>query len=71
MKAKYTSALGNKFASLLVPRIKNQLSSFERGFLNFFSRQNLLRSLLLVLFLLQRYNYGSKKCPENHVRFNF
>ena len=36
-----------------------------------FSRQNLLRSLSLVLFLLQRYKYGVKKCPENHVRFDF
>ena len=43
------------FFSLLVPRIKNHLSSFEPGFLNIFSRQNLLRSLSLVLILLQRY----------------
>ena len=28
-------------------------------------------SLSLVLFLSQRYKYGAKKCPENHVRFNF
>ena len=37
---------------LLVPRIKNHLSSFELGFLNIFLRQNLLRSMSLVLFLL-------------------
>ena len=29
-----------------------------------FSRQNLLRSLSLVLFLLQCYKYGAKKCPK-------
>ena len=44
----------------LFPRIKNHLNSLELGFLNIFSRQNLLRSLLLVLFLLQRYKYGAK-----------
>ena len=56
---------------LLIPRIKNHLSSFELGFLNIFLRQNLLRSLSLVFFLLQRYKYGAKKCPKNHVRFDF
>ena len=35
------------------------------------SRQNLLRSLSLVLFLLHRCKYGAKKCPKNHVRFDF
>ena len=45
---------------LLVPRIKNHLSSFELGFLNIFSGQNLLCSLSFVLFLLQRYKYGLK-----------
>ena len=55
---------------LLVPRIKH-LSSFELGFLNIFSRQNSLRGFSLVLFLLQRYKYGAKKCPKNHVRFDF
>ena len=49
---------------LLVPRIKNHLSSFELGFLNIFSRQNLLRSLSLVLFLLQRYKYGAKNVQK-------
>ena len=49
---------------LLVPRIKNHLSSFELGFLNIISRQNLLRSLSHVLFLLQRYKYGAKECPK-------
>ena len=56
---------------LLVTRIKNHLSNFELDFLNIFSRQNLLRSLSLVLFLLQRYRYGAKKCPKNCVRFDF
>ena len=56
---------------LLVPRIKNHLSSFELGFLNNFSRQNLLRNLSLALFLLQRCKYGAKKCPKNHVRVDF
>ena len=56
---------------LLVSRIKNHLSSFKLGFLNIFSPENLLRRLSLVLFLLQRYKYGAKKCPENHVRFDF
>ena len=43
--------------TLLVPWIKNHLSSFKLGFLNIFSRQNLSRSeLSLVLFLSQRYN---------------
>ena len=51
--------------NLLVPQIKNHLSSLELGFLNIFSRQNLLRSLSLVLFLLQRYKYDAKKCPKN------
>ena len=31
----------------------------------------MLRSLSLVLFLLQRYKYGAKKCPKNRVRFDF
>ena len=48
----------------------SQYSSFELGFLNIFSRQNLLRNLSLVLFLLQRYKNGAIKCPKNHVRFN-
>ena len=28
-------------------------------------------ALSLVRFLLQRYKYGAKKCPKNHVRFDF
>ena len=60
-----------KTASLLVPRIKNHLSSFKRGFLNILSLQNVLLSLSVVLFLLQRYKYGTKKCPRNHFRFDF
>ena len=67
---KFPKSSQTSISRLLVPRIKNHLSSFELGFLNIFSRQNLLRSLLLVLFLLQRYKYGAKKCPKNHVRFD-
>ena len=56
---------------LLVPRINNHLSSFDLGFVNIFSRQNVLCSLSLILFLLQPYKYGAKKCPKNHIRFDF
>ena len=49
---------------LLVPRIKSHLSGFELSFLNIFSRKNLLRSLSQVLFLLQRYKYGSKNVQK-------
>ena len=38
---------------LLVPWYENHLSSFKCGFLNIFSRQNLLRSLSSLLFLLR------------------
>ena len=55
-----------KRSVLLVPRIKNHPSSFELAFLNIFFRQNLLRSLSLVLFLLQPYKYSAKKCPKPH-----
>ena len=43
----------------------------QTWFSEHFSRQNLLRSFSLVLFLVQRYKYGAKKCPKNHVRFDF
>ena len=49
---------------MLVARIKNHLSSFELGFLNISARQNLLHSLSLVLFLLQRYKYGAKNIQK-------
>ena len=62
---KYGGSFMRVFTVLLVPRIKNHLSSFELGFLNIFSRQNLLRSLSLILFLFQCYKYGAKKCPKN------
>ena len=62
---------GQQIVDLLVPPIKNHLSSLELGFLNIFLRQNLLRSLSLVLFLLQCYKYGAEEYPENHIRFNF
>ena len=52
------------FDKLLVPRTEHHLSSFKCGFLNIFSRQNLLRSLSRLLFL-QRWNkYGAKKMSE-------
>ena len=38
---------------LLVPRTEHHLRSFKCGFLNIFSRQNLLRSLSCLLFLLR------------------
>ena len=56
---------------LSVSLVKNHLSSFKLGFLNIFSRQNLLRSLSLALFLLQRYKYGAKNVQNVHVRFDF
>ena len=49
---------------LLVPWIKNHLSSFELGFLNIFSHQNLLCNLPLIVFLLQRYKYGAKNVQK-------
>ena len=57
--------------SLLIPRIEHHLSSFKYGFLNIFSRQNLLRSLSRLLFLLLWNKYGAKKCLKNHIPFGF
>ena len=57
--------------SLLVPWIKNNLSSFELGFLNIFSRQNSLRSLSFVLLLLRLNKYGAKKCPKTTYDLTF
>ena len=52
---------------LLVPWAENHLSSFRCGFLNIFSLQNLLRSLSCL-----RWNkYSAKKCPKNHIPFDF
>ena len=48
--------------------------SFQKlqfGFLNIFPRQNVLCSLSLILFLLQRYRYGAKKCLKYNVRLDF
>ena len=56
---------------LLVPWIKNHLNSFKLGFQNIFSRYNLSRSLSLLLFLLWRNGQDAKKCPKNHIRFDF
>ena len=50
---------------LLVPPTEHHLSSFKCGFLNIFSRQNLLRSLSRLLFLLRWNKYGAKKCLKN------
>ena len=36
-----------------------------------FSRQNLLRSLSRLLFLLRWNRYGAKKCLQNHIPFDF
>ena len=55
---------------LLVPRINNHLSSFELGFLNIFSRQNLLHSLSLVLFFYGATNMARKMSRKPHsIRF--
>ena len=56
---------------LLVPRTEHHLSSFKCDFLNIFSRQNLLRSLSLLLFLLWWSKYGAKKRLKNHIPFDF
>ena len=50
---------------LLVPRIKNHLSSFELGFLNIFSRHILLRSLsLLFVFVTELQIRREKKMTK-------
>ena len=60
----------SEIAELLVPWTENHLSSFKCGFLNILSRQNLLRSLLRLLFLLRSNKNGAKKCLENHIPFD-
>ena len=57
--------------NLLVPRTEHHLSSFKCGFLNIFSRQNLLRRLSRLLFLLRWNKYGARKCLKNHIPFDF
>ena len=47
---KLTTSSNDYCYVLFVPRIKNHLSSFELGFLNIFSRQNLLRSLYCLCY---------------------
>ena len=47
------------------------LSSFKCGFLNIFSRQNMLRNLSRLLDLLRWNKYGAKKCLKNHIPFDF
>ena len=56
---------------LLVPWTENHLSSFKCGFMNIFSRQNLLRSLSRPLFLLRWNKYGAKRCLKKHITFDF
>ena len=56
---------------MFVPWTENHLSSFKCGFLNIFSRQNLLRSLSSLLFLLRWNKNGAKKCLKNHIPFDF
>ena len=56
---------------LLVPWTENHLSSFKCGFLNIFSRQNLLCSLSSLLFLLRWNKNGAEKCLKNHIPFDF
>ena len=62
---------GFRLSLLLVPWAEHHLSSFKCGFLNIFSRQNLLPSLSRLLFLLWRNKYGAKKCLKNHIPFDF
>ena len=56
---------------LLVPSTENHLSSFKCGFLNIFSRQNVLRSLSSLLFSPRWNKIGAKKCLTNHIPFDF
>ena len=56
---------------LLVLWTENHLSSFKCGFLNIFSRQTLLCSLSLLLFLPRWNKYGAKKCLKNHIPLDF
>ena len=57
--------------SIVGSKDQHHLSSFKCGFRNIFSRQNLLRSLSRLLFLLWWHKYGAKKCLENHIPFDF
>ena len=50
---------------------ENHLSSYQCGFLNIFSCQNLLRSLSSLLFLLRWNKNGAKKCLKSHIPFDF
>ena len=74
-KTKFLRA--NERSWLLVPWTENHLSSFKCGFLNIFSRQNLLRSLSRLLFLVRWNKFGAKKMSEkpHYIRllrwFNF
>ena len=43
----------------------------QMWFSEHFSRQNLLRSLSSLLFLLQWNKNGAKKCLKNHIPFDF
>ena len=43
----------------------------QMWFSEHFSRQNLLRGLSRLLFLLQWNKYGVKKCLKNHIPFDF
>ena len=53
-------SLGRPNVVLLVPLTEHYLSSFKCGFLNIFPRQNLLRSLSCLLFLLRWKNLARK-----------
>ena len=52
--------------TLLVPLTKHHLISFKCGFLNIFSRQNLLPSLSRLLFLLRCNKNGAKNVWKPH-----
>ena len=70
-KASFICLFEQKIQILLVPRTEHHLSSFKYGFLNIFSRQNLLRSLSRLLFLLRWNKHGAEKCLKNHIPFDF
>ena len=56
---------------LLVPRTEHHLGSFKCGFLNISLRQNLLRGLSRVLFLLRWNKYGARICLKTTFHSNF
>ena len=61
-----------KLVSIIVGSTNRASSQqLQMWFLNIFSRQNLLRCLSRLLFLLRRNKSGAKRCLKNHIPFNF